>query len=436
MSNQQINSGSLLHRLYRYISVNQLALRSFFFKWLAIVLALGILIGLASFLFLASLSWATQFRESHQWMIMLLPVAGFIVGLLYHYYGNEANSGNNLLINAVHFPTKTKIPFIIAPLIFSGTIITHLFGGSAGREGTALQMASGIAYQFNKLVKLDREEKSILILVAIAAGFSAVFGTPLAGAVFSLEVFLIRKLNFKAIVPVFATAFIADTVCRLCNAAHTHYSIGNIPKIDFSNFIYIVIGGIAFGICANIFGKSIQWLSAQFKHWISYPPLRPLIGGLIILLAVWALNTTRYLGLGIPVISESFLHPLSFNDFSLKMIFTLLTLAAGFKGGEVTPLFFIGATLGSWLSYYLGLPVGLMAAMGFVAVFAGATNTPFACTVMACELFGLSCFPFVFLACIIAYFLSGNKSIYDHKLVGKAKFKKYALLQRKKLKAL
>lgn len=392
----------------------------FILKWLLLSLLIGISVGSASAFFLQTLDLVTQFRESHLWLISLLPIGGFFVGLIYHHFGKEIESGNNLLIDAAHEPQKA-IPFIMAPLVYVGTIVTHLLGGSAGREGTALQMAGAITSPLRKLFSLKSDERSILVIAAIASGFGSVFGTPIAGAVFALEVCFVGRVKHEAIFPAIAASVFADIITRMWHTQHTQYKIDFIPNVNFLSVLYAIVVGVLFGLCAASFSKIIHWFTAIVKSFNVYPPLRTLFGGVMISIFIWVLGTTKYIGLGLPTLELSFHHQMPIYDFAFKMIFTIFTLSVGFKGGEVTPLFYIGATLGSALSLFIPLPTGLLAGMGFVAVFAGATNTPIASTIMALELFGSECGVFVAIACVVSFLMSGKNSIYNHQIIGGSK---------------
>ena len=384
----------------------------YIFKWFVITIVIGVCIGTASAGFLISLDWVTNYRENHLWLIALLPIGGLLIGLLYHYYGKNVVAGNHLLLDTIHEP-KAIIPFKMAPFVYLGTMVTHLLGGSAGREGTALQMAGAIADQFSKPFRLTNEERQILIIAAIAAGFGSVFGTPLAGAVFGLEVILVRKFRYNAIFPAFVAAFFADYITRVWNAPHTHYVVSLVPEISPTTLFYSIIAGIAFGLCAILFTQSLHRLTSFVANTISFPPLIPFLGGILIAAVVLGFGTTKYIGLGVPIIESAFHQELPPYDFLLKLLFTVVTLSVGFKGGEVTPLFFIGATLGNALALVLPLPIGLLSGMGFVAVFAGATKTPIACFLMAIELFGTDSAVYAAIACIVAYLVSGKGSIYQ-----------------------
>ncbi len=393
------------------------------FKWILICILTGTLSGSASAFFLVSLEWVTQFRIHHDWIIWLLPIGGFLVGLSYYYWGESVVKGNNLLLEEYENPKKV-IPFKMVPLVLSGTLLTHLFGGSAGREGTAVQMGGAIADQFTKIFNLDNSERKILIILGISAGFASVFGTPLAGAIFALEVLYFSKINFKSIVLSFLTAYAAYFTVEFWQVKHTHYSIPDVPEINLTNLFYTIIISVLFGLAALLFSRSTHFWNSLFSN-IKYPPLRPFIGGIILAIAIAGFGLTKFAGLGVPVVVESFSNTNPWYDFLLKILFTGFTLGAGFKGGEVTPLFFVGATLGSALSVIVPMPIALLAGMGFVAVFSGATHTPVACTIMGMELFGIAPGLFIAIACSISYFSSGPVGIYKSQLVKGAKYKLY-----------
>ncbi|WP_159019421.1 voltage-gated chloride channel family protein [Algibacter sp. L3A6] len=403
-------------------SFEQIPSLLYLLKWVLICLTLGVLAGSVSAFFLLSLEWATNWRESHLWVISLLPVGGLVIGLSYHYYGSSVVKGNNLLLEEFHSPKKI-IPFRMVPLVLFGTIITHFFGGSAGREGTAVQIGGAIADRFTKVLKFSKRDRKIVLIAGISAGFASVFGTPLAGGIFALEVLVLGRLRLDAIIPSFMSAVFANYFCEIWNVSHTHYHINTVAEMTPINLLWCLLAGIIFGLVAMLFSKSTHFWSNLFGKYIKYPPLRPVIGGTILAIAIYFMGTTKYIGLGIPTIVEAFDVNLNSYDFLLKLLFTSFTLGAGFKGGEVTPLFFIGAALGNVLIWFIPLPMALLAGMGFVAVFAGATNTPIACTIMGIELFGIESGVFIALACSTAYLFSGHSGVYASQIIGSPKHK-------------
>ena len=402
------------------------------FKWIFICALIGIFSGSASAFFLVSLEWVTQFRESHNWILWLLPMGGLSIGLIYHYLGKEVVKGNNLLLEEYENPQK-PIPLKMAPMVLIGTLITHFFGGSAGREGTAVQMGGAIADQFTGLFKLDASDRKTLIILGISAGFASIFGTPLAGALFALEILYFSTISLKSSILSFLVAYIAYFTVDFWQVKHTHYNIPVVPDITINTFAWVILAGVLFGLTSMLFSRTTHFWGRLFSKMISYAPLRPFVGGIILAVAVFFIGTTKYIGLGIPTIVDAFCTPNASYDFLLKILFTGFTLGAGFKGGEVTPLFYIGATLGSALSLFVPLPIAFLAGLGFVAVFSGATHTPIACTIMGMELFGIESGVYIGITCLIAYFSSGSIGIYHSQIVKGAKYRLYQRFKQKDL---
>ena len=396
-------------------------------KWIVLVVPLGVAVGSACAGFLWSLDYVSTLHWQHPWLLYLLPVSGVLVGLLYHRYGRSVESGSNLILDEIHEP-GAGVPSRIVPLVFLGTLATHLCGGSAGREGTAVQMGGGIASAFGQRLKsLKPTDLSTLLMAGVAGGFSGVFGTPFAGTIFAMEVLAIGRINYGAILPCLVAAILADRTCSAWGVVHTPYHITNLENVVGIgiqlNLTFIgkaALAGILFGLAARLFLSLAHTAQSFVSRIIPIPYLRPALGGCCVIGLVFALGTTEYLGLGVTAPSSDMVSIVSsFRDggadplsWFWKIVFTVATISSGFKGGEVTPLFFIGATLGNTLSTLLDAPTDLMAGLGFVAVFGAAANTPFACTVMAIELFGAGHIVYFATACLMAYIVSGDSGIY------------------------
>ncbi len=389
-------------------------------KWFLITLLIGLIGGLGSYIFLSLLDITTNARISHPFFIYLLPISGLSIGLSYYYFGTDEAKGNNKLIEEIYEPKQT-ISFKMAPMVLFSTLLTHLVGGSAGREGTALQISASISDQLSKVFKLTIQDRSLLLLAAVSAGFGSVFGTPFAGAIFALEIFFFNKIKIQFIPVIVSSAYLAHYFCLFLGVKHTEYMVNILPEANGLTLLYCTLIGFFCGIASYFYKILAEFIAKQFQNFIKFPPLRPAIGGLVLLLIFLLFDSNTYMGLGISTIQHSFISNQSPEIFFIKILLTAFTLSVGFKGGEVTPLFYIGATLGSAMFVFIPLPISILAAMGFVAVFAGATNTPFASTILGIELFGLHTAIYILIACFTAYFFSGQRSIYTAQKLGKWK---------------
>lgn len=367
---------------------------------------------------LQSLDFVTCLFWAHPELIFGLPAAGVLVAWIYRRWGGNADKGTDLLLNEIRSPSH-QVSSRMAPLVLLGTLVTHAFGGSAGREGTAVQMGGGVAGGLAAWIKLGTEETRILLMCGMAAGFGAVFGTPFSGAVFAAEVLRTGLPVLRSVLPVLLSAWLAHWTCMLLGATHTHYHVDT-ATMGFSLFGKVLLAATAFGLAARLFVTLHHASKRCFSTLIAHPLLRPAVGALLVILFAWALDAQDGLGLGVEPgpaegasITGAFLSAESDPFVWLKKsVLTVLTVGSGFKGGEVTPLFFVGSTLGSFLSSPLSAPVDLLAALGFVSVFGAASKTPLACTLMGVELFGTGNAVALTLACIIARIVSGRAAIY------------------------
>jgi len=409
--------------------------------WALLVVPIALLVGSSVAFFLWALDLATATRETNPALLWALPVAGAAIGVWYQRWGGGANEGSALIMDEIHTP-HMGVPTRMAPMVLVGTLVTHLFGGSAGREGTALQMGGALAstvdrWGYTRLRgagALRTQERRVLVQCGMAAGFGAVFGTPITGAIFALEVLAIGRLSYAALIPCLIAALVGDWATSAWGITHTAYPVLTlaglgIARVDPWLLTQVGLVGVAFGLASRLFATTTHRLTALFNARVAAPWLRPAIGGVAVIALTALVGSTDYLGLGVTSTNPEAVTILSaFRpdgvlpwSWALKLLFTAVTLASGFKGGEVTPLFFIGATLGAAIAHMLQLPVPLFAALGFVAVFAGATNTPLACAIMGIELFGGDAAAYFITATVIAYLFSGHAGVYSAQRLGTPK---------------
>ncbi len=387
-------------------------------RWVVLGAMVGGLAGGAAYVFLEGLDRVTAYRLDHGWLVWLLPAAGLLIGLGSHRFGGRAAQGNVLLLEEIHAPSEW-VPRRMAPLVLVGSWITHLFGGSAGREGTALQMSGSLSDLAARTLRLKPDDRRLLLIASLGAGFGAVFGVPLAGAVFALEVQAIGRVRYEALVPALTGSIVGDLVVR--GLGYHHHRVAAVTaELTIGLAGKVAVAGVAFGLCGLLFTEATHLVQRAVRR-VAWPPLRPMLGGFGVL-GLFLLFGSDYLGLSLPLAERALGgEGLGVAVFALKLVFTAVTLGAGLPGGEVTPLFVMGAALGSALAAPLHLPVVLLAAIGYVAVFGGASNTPLACTIMGAEIFGAGAVVPFAVGCVVAYVCSGHRSIYASQRIVAAK---------------
>ncbi|HET7542030.1 MAG TPA: chloride channel protein [Polyangiaceae bacterium] len=382
-------------------------------RWLVLGALVGVLCGAASALFLFTLQLATDYRTGHELIVYALPLAGLLVGWVYERFGRSIAGGANLIIDTIH-DDGPCLPLRMAPMVLIGTVLTHLFGGSAGREGTAVQMGASLADTALRYLRLTGALRRQVLAAGVAGGFGSVFGTPIAGALFGLEFVVQGRIEYAALLPALSAAVVGDMTTRALHISHSVYPVPQPLALSPWLLLEWLVFSLALSLATRVFVELTHFLKAEGALRIPRLPLRMFVGGILVV-ALWrVVGTSDYLGLGVPGILRAFSDPnLPVLAFALKISFTAVTLGAGFLGGEVTPLFFVGAALGNVLARALGLPIAMGAGVGLAAVFAAAAKTPLALSVMAVELLGANVFPHAAIVCALCYLITGRRGIYS-----------------------
>ena len=383
-----------------------------FLKWTALGASAGAIVGTAGAAFAYCLQLVTDFRTAHPLLVLGLPLAGLLIVFLYHSAGIRESRGTNLVLASIR--TDEPIPFAMAPLIFAGTVLTHLFGGSAGREGAALQLGGSIAQNLARRLRLSSGSRRLLTMCGMSACFSALFGTPMSAAFFAMEVISVGIMHYSALVPCAVASVTAAYLSRLLGIAPARFSVSGIPSV-FSIPTMLRVFALA-ALCAGVsilFCVVLKYTSAFYASCFTSSYLRAVCGGILVAVFAMILRSQDYLGAGTQIIARAFAGEAVPLAFLLKIIFTAITLEAGFKGGEIVPTFFIGATFGCTAGSLLGLNPSFAAAVGMLCLFCGVTNCPITTLFLSLELFGAQGLLWYFLATAVSYMLSGYFSLYS-----------------------
>lgn len=390
------------------------------FQWASLGLLVGIACGVGSGVFLYLLERVTHFRMAHEQIVYTLPLAGVAIGWAYDRWGKSIKGGNNLVIDTFH-EESAQLPLRMGPMVLLGTVLTHLFGGSAGREGTAVQMGASFADAIAHKFKVSKETRRQLLAAGMAGGFGSVFGTPIAGAFFGLEVSCVGRVEYDALLPALIASVVGDWVTRrvIVHATYTDPSALPLSPLLLGKWLLV---GAAVAAATVAFVELTHAIKKRLERRAPALALRMFLGGVAVV-GMWKLvGTSDYLGLGVPTIQRAFLDTgLPWDSFALKLLFTAVTLGAGFLGGEVTPLFFVGAALGNVLGRLLGIPLPMAAGVCMAALFGAAANTPIALSLMAVELLGGHVFPHVVVVSVVAYLLTGHRGIYPAQRIARLK---------------
>lgn len=384
-----------------------------FAKWVVIALVTGAIGGLVGGLFHMTVNAATEFRQSHEFVIWFLPLAGVLITLMYHIFKYDNDGGTNLIISSIR--TKDHVPLRMAPLIFISTAITHLTGGSAGREGAALQLGGSIGNYIGELFKIKKEDIGLAVMCGMSGLFSALFGTPLTACFFAMEVISVGVIYYAGLVPCIASAITAYGVSTLMGAEPTRFSIkGHVPQLSIIPILQTVILAVVCAVVSILFCVTMKYVRILLKNKIENNYIRAAAGGTIILALTLLMGTTDYNGAGMQVIERAVLEGEAFPAaFLLKILFTAITIGSGFKGGEIVPTLFIGSTLGATVSPLIGLDPCFGAAVGVTALFCSVVNCPAASIFLSLEIFGNEGIVLFAAACGVSYMLSGYYGLYS-----------------------
>ena len=392
-----------------------------FLKWVIISVFVGAVMSVVGGAFRIMLDGVTEFRQSHTFIIYFLPIAGLFIVFCYQALGFKHDKGTNLVLMAVRDNEKLTLKTML--LIFSSTIITHLFGGSAGREGAALQIGGSFAAPLGRVLKLDEKDQRIITMCGMSAGFSSIFGTPITSAVFSMEVTSVGIMHYSALVPSVLAAVVANALTSVFNIPSVGFSGISIPKTSFFTILKIIVLAVLCALLAEIFVIVLKAFHHIFQRISNNKYIRILIGSAAIIVLTLIVGSQTYNGAGMDMIKASFSESVGAQHFILKLIFTGITLGCGFKGGEIVPAFFVGATFGNFMSQFLGLDYSFGASIGLIAVFCGVTNCPLTSLFMSLELFGMGGIVLYAIACAVSYMLSGYRGLYNSQKIVYSKTK-------------
>lgn len=390
-------------------------------KWVIFAILSGGIVGLCSSAFFFVLKEVTALRTNNNWLIFLLPVAGVIIITFYHILKNDNDGGTNLVISAIH--SDARIPLRMAPLIFVSTAATHLCGGSAGREGAALQIGGSIGNALGSLFKFDEKDTHVMIMCGMSAAFSTLFGTPMAAAIFPMEMVSVGVMYYMALVPCVVSSLTAHGVAILLGVQGEAFHITNIPAFHILPSVQTVIVAILCAFISVVFCTILHKTEHLYQKYLKNRYLRAIVGGILVVLATVLLGTNDYNGTGMHVIEQAVEGHVLPEAFLLKMIFTALTLGAGYKGGEIVPTLFVGSTFGCLLGQLIGLSPSLCAAIGMISLFCGVTNCPISSLLISFELFGYEGMPYYLLAVAFSYMLSGYSGLYRSQKIMYSKYK-------------